>query len=93
MKLNRKVIPQEERSFLDGFIAQFQWIFAKDIRNYGFLAMYYTIEGYYLELGDCYYWTMDDNPEDTDLINRAFLDDYELVENSWYWKGRRNRTV
>ena len=121
MKLNCKEIPSDERAFLERFIVQFRWIFAKMyadtapheyvvleyvdekfkndfvqfasfIQNYGFVAKYYTREGYYLEYGDYYYWTMDDRPEDTELINRARLDDYELIENSWFWKGRINNT-
>ena len=121
MKLNCKEIQKYERAFLERFIVQFRWIFAKTyadtapheyvvlesvgekykndfvqfarfIQNYGFLAKYYTRESYYLEVGDYYYWTMDDRPENTDLINRALLDDYELIENSWFWKGRINNT-
>jgi hypothetical protein len=32
---------------------------------------------------------MDNEVNDTDLINRAKWSDYELIANSWYWKGRK----
>ena len=64
-------------------------IIAQFIRNKGFKALYYTREGFYYKLDENYYWTMDDNVNDTNLINRAKLSDYELIDNSWYWKGRK----
>ena len=54
---------------------------AKRIREEGFDAeyaklgpnRYYIVDGYY-------YWTLDKNPEDTDLINRAKLTDFEFAD-------------
>ena len=64
---------------------------AKFIRKKGFKAYYYSRAGYYYIIDENYYWTMDDDVNDTDLINRAKLNDYELINNSWYWKGRNER--
>lgn len=61
---------------------------AQFIRDKGFKAMYYKREGYYYKLDENYYWTMDDDINDTNLINRAKLSDYELIDNSWHWRGR-----
>jgi len=60
---------------------------ARFIREAGFKAYYYRRQGYYFILDDNYYWTMDDKAEDTDLINRAKTSEYELIDNSWHWKG------
>ena len=54
---------------------------ARFIREKGFVAeygrlgpnRYYIVDGYY-------YWTMDRNVEDTDLINRAKLSDFEFAD-------------
>ena len=62
---------------------------AQFIRDAGFKAFYYKSQRSYFVLGDYYYWTMDENVEDTDLINRAKLANYELIDNSWRWKGKR----
>jgi hypothetical protein len=62
---------------------------AQFIMDNGFKAMYYTREGYYYRIEENYYWTMDKNVEDTNLINRAKWSDYELIDNSWFWKGRK----
>ena len=62
---------------------------AQFIRDKGFKAMYYTREGFYYKLDENYYWTMDENVNDTNLINRAKLSDYEFIDNSWFWKGRK----
>jgi len=77
------VLKEDGQQYKDEFvkIAQF-------IRDHGFKAMYYKWEGYYYKLDENYYWTMDNNVNDTNLINRAKLSDYELIDNSWYWKGR-----
>ena len=56
---------------------------AQFIRDNGFRAMYYTRDGFYYSLEEHYYWTMDENIADTNLVNRARLSDYELVSNSW----------
>lgn len=62
---------------------------AQFIRDAGFEAYYYRRKGFYYILDDNYYWTMDKNVEDTNLLNRAKLSDYELIDNSWHWKGRK----
>jgi hypothetical protein len=62
---------------------------AQFIRDAGFKAFYYRSQRFYYALDEYYYWTMDKNVEDTDLINRAKLADYELTDNSWHWKGRK----
>jgi len=77
------VLDKIGQQFKDEFIK-----IAQFIRDEGFNAMYYTREGYYYKLDENYYWTMDDNINDTNLINRAKLSDYELIDNSWFWKGR-----
>ena len=62
---------------------------AQFIRDKGFKALYYRREGYYYRVDENYYWTMDERVEDTDLINRAKWDDYELIDNTWAWKGNK----
>ena len=62
---------------------------AQFIRDKGFKALYYSREGFYYRIDENYYWTMDEKAEDTDLINRAKWDDYELINNSWHWKGNK----
>jgi hypothetical protein len=56
---------------------------ARFIRESGFQAYYYKVRRFYYILDGYYYWTMDGNVEDTDLINRAKLADYELIDNTW----------
>ena len=62
---------------------------ARFILEAGFKAYYFKRIGFYYALDDHYYWTMDEKVEETDLINRAKLSDYELIENSWRWKGSK----
>lgn len=62
---------------------------ANFIREKGFEAFYYSKVGFYYIIDENYYWTMDDNADDTDLINRALRENYELVNNMWKWKGRK----
>lgn len=51
------------------------------IRKKGFIAEYGRLgPNWYYIVDDYYYWTMDKNIEDTDLINRAKLSDFEFVE-------------
>ena len=54
---------------------------AKLIREEGFTAEYGKLgpNRYYI-VDDYYYWTLDKNAEDTDLINRAKLTDFEFVQ-------------
>ena len=62
---------------------------ANFIRENGFKAYYYSRVGFYYIMDKYYYWTMDEDVNDTDLINRAKKDDYELINNRWKWKGRK----
>lgn len=62
---------------------------AQFIRDNGFKAYYYSRVGYYYRIDENYYWTMDEKIEDTDLINRAKWNDYELINNQWTWKGMK----
>lgn len=66
---------------------------AQFIRDKGFKAYYYTREGFYYRIGENYYWTMDEKVEDTDLINRAKWNDYELIDNKWNWKGKTGANI
>ena len=54
---------------------------ARLIREKGFVAEYGRLgpNRYYI-VDDYYYWTLDPNVENTDLINRAKLSDFEFVE-------------
>ena len=61
---------------------------ANFIRDNGFKAFYYSRVGFYYVMDENYYWTMDEDANDTDLINRAKSNNYELRNNSWYWKGK-----
>ena len=62
---------------------------ARFIRETGFMALYYNRPNFYYILDGNYYWTMDDRVEDTNLINRAKLSDYELIAGHWRWKGQK----
>ena len=54
---------------------------ARLIRENGFTAEYGRLgPNWYYIVDDYYYWTMDPRIEDTDLINRAKLSDFEFVE-------------
>ena len=54
---------------------------ARFIREKGFVAEYGRLgPNWYYIVDDYYYWTLDKNVEDTDLINRAKLSDFEFVE-------------
>ena len=54
---------------------------AKFIRENGFVAEYGKLgPNWYYVVDDYYYWTMDEEIEDTDLINRAKLSDFEFVK-------------
>ena len=68
-----KKLPQEEHPLFPE-IAQF-------IRDKGFVAEYGKQgPNWYYIVDEYYYWTLDKNVEDTDLINRAKLSDFEFVE-------------
>ena len=68
-----KKLPEDEWPLFPE-IAQF-------IRDEGFVAEYGRLgpNRYYI-VDEYYYWTMDKNAEDTDLINRAKLSDFEFVD-------------
>ena len=54
---------------------------ARFIREKGFVAEYGRLgPNWYYIVDEYYYWTLDKNVEDTDLINRAKLSDFEFVE-------------
>ena len=36
---------------------------------------------------DHYYWTMGAPVEETTVLNRAKLSDYQLIYNAWVWNG------
>ena len=66
-------LPREERPLFPQ-IAQL-------IRDEGFVAEYGRLgPNWYDIVDEYYYWTMDSKVEDTDLINRAKLTDFEFVE-------------
>lgn len=52
--------------------------FAKIIRNYGFPARFFSRLNTYFYIDGYFYWTMDERVEDTDLINRCKVADYDL---------------
>ncbi len=53
---------------------------ARFIRENGFVAEYGRLgPNWYYIVDDYYFWTLDKNVEDTDLINRAKLSDFEFV--------------
>lgn len=54
---------------------------ARFVRENGFVAEYGGLgPNWYYIVDDYYYWTMDKDIEDTDLINRAKLSDFEFVD-------------
>jgi hypothetical protein len=57
------------------------------IRENGFTANYKSRSGEYYILDDHYYWTMGAPVEETTVLNRAKLSDYQLVDNAWVWNG------
>ena len=55
---------------------------AQFIRDKGFVAEYGRLgPNWYYIVDDWYYWTLDPKVEDTDLINRARLSDFEFRED------------
>ena len=72
-----KRLPEEEHTLFPE-IAQF-------IRDKGFVAKYGR-----LEPRSYYNWTMDEKVEDTDLINRAKLTDFDCVETAQGLTVRRH---
>ena len=66
-------LPREERPLFP-VIAQF-------IRDEGFVAEYGRLgPNWYYIVDDYYYWTLDPKAEDTTLINRAKLSDFEFAD-------------
>ena len=57
------------------------------IREKGFIANYKSRSGEYYILDDHYYWTMSEPVEETTILNRAKLSDYQLIDNCWIWNG------
>ena len=79
-----KRLPEEEHQLFPE-IAQF-------IRENGFTAEYGKLgpNRYYI-VDDYYYWTLDKNAEDTVLINRAKLSDFEFAEKDGKTVVRRKK--
>ena len=67
---------------------------AQFIREEGFIAEYGRLgPNWYYIVDDYYYWTMDKKVEDTDLINRAKLSDFEFVDVDGRKVCRRRKTI
>lgn len=56
------------------------------IRKSGFEAYYKQRKGKYYILDEYYYWTMGAPVEETIILNRAKLSDYNFLEGSWVLK-------
>ncbi len=88
-KTYAKICPHEY--IVKDRIDQNQWdIFAEVvalIREEGFKANYKSKLGEYYILDDHYYWTMGAPVEETTVLNRAKLSDYQLIDNAWVWNG------
>ena len=56
------------------------------IRLEGFDAAYETRVLTYYILDNYYYWTMNASVSETTILNRASLDDFELIDGSWELK-------
>ncbi len=54
--------------------------FVLTIRNKGFKANFYDNEYIYLKFEDYFYWTMGNPINETIIINRAQINDYDLLE-------------
>ncbi len=67
---------------------------AQFIRDEGFTAEYGKLgpNRYYI-VDDYYYWTLDPKAENTDLINRAKLSDFEFLDVDGKKVVRRRRTA
>jgi hypothetical protein len=59
------------------------------IREQGFTANYKGRSGEYYILDDHYYWTMGAPVEETTVLNRAKLFQYNLIKNSWVLNGEQ----
>lgn len=59
--------------------AEFVW-FVEFIRDYGFNCKFAGKEHTYYEIDGHYYWTMGDSIEDTIILNRCLVTDYEIIE-------------
>ena len=66
---------------------------AQFIRDEGFVAEYGRLgPNWYYIVDEYYYWTLDKYAEDTDLINRAKLSDFEFVDMNGKKIVRRRKT-
>ena len=66
---------------------------AQFIRDKGFVAEYGRLgPNWYYIADEHYYWTMDPKVEDTDLINRAKLSDFEFIETDGKMFVRRKKS-
>ena len=68
---------------------EFVW-FVEFIRDYGFKCKFAGKEYTYYELDGHYYWTMGDPIEETIILNRCDVDNYEISnENMFYSKSQK----
>lgn len=59
------------------------------IHKYGFSAKFGKMEHIYLPIDGYYYWNMGDAPEDTIIINRCKISDYETTMK-FKFRGKKN---
>ncbi len=55
----------------------------KLIREIGFTALYGNYENTYFILDNYYYWTMGDEISRTIVLNRAKVENYDLIDREW----------
>ena len=63
--------------------------FVAFIRENGFECKFWGYAYIYYELDGRYYWTMGEPVEETTILNRCLISEYEIVGNEMKW--RRNR--
>lgn len=56
------------------------------VREAGFSCKFGGYEHIYYEFEGRYYWTMGDPIEETIILNRCLVDDYEILGDSMRWK-------
>lgn len=67
---------------------EFVW-FVEYIRDYGFNCKFGKQIHIYYELDGHYYWTMGDPIEETIILNRCNVGDYDIVDGSMIYKLKR----
>ena len=68
---------------------EFVW-FVEFIRDYGFECKFGKQLHTYYELDGHYYWTMGDPVEETIILNRCRVSDYDIVEDSMVYNKKKN---